>query len=209
MGALILITGGARSGKSAYAERRAAELAPHAVTYVATAQALDAEMRRRIERHRRDRPPGWVTVEAPRHAGEAIRRAATPVVLLDCLTVLASNAMLASGSATEAAPVHDTTGEKVLSRSEQPEQPEPHQQHEQDEQDAIAAVLREAEALCAAALAREGTTLVVTNEVGLGVHPPTALGRWYRDALGRANQMVAAAAGEVVFLVSGIPVRIR
>lgn len=206
MGDLILITGGARSGKSAYAERRAAELTTDPVTYVATAQALDAEMRRRIDRHRRDRPPGWVTVEAPRHAGEAIRRAATPVVLLDCLTVLASNAMLASGSATEAAPVHDTTGEKMLSRSEQPQQPEPHQQHEKD---ATAAVLREAEALCAAALAREGTTLVVTNEVGLGVHPPTALGRWYRDALGRANQMVASAAGEVVFLVSGIPVRIR
>lgn len=61
----------------------------------------------------------------------------------------------------------------------------------------------------AGALARGGTTLVVTNEVGIGVHPPTALGPWYRDALGRANALLATATGEVVLLVSRIPVRIE
>ena len=60
-----------------------------------------------------------------------------------------------------------------------------------------------------ASLERAGVILVVTNEVGMGVHPPSALGRWYRDALGRANQMLAAAAEEVVLLVSGIPVRVK
>jgi adenosylcobinamide kinase/adenosylcobinamide-phosphate guanylyltransferase len=212
MGALVLITGGARSGKSAYAERRAAELAAE-VTYVATAEPMDGEMRRRIERHRRERPAGWVTVEAPRDAGRAISLAATPVVLLDCLTVLASNALLGSGSAPGGAPDHGTgeaqAGQEANAGGEANAGQEATTGGENAEEDAIAAVLRETDAVCAAALSREGTTLVVTNEVGLGVHPPTRLGRWYRDALGRANQRVAAAAGEVVLLVSGIPVRIR
>ncbi|MDQ3556053.1 MAG: bifunctional adenosylcobinamide kinase/adenosylcobinamide-phosphate guanylyltransferase, partial [Gemmatimonadota bacterium] len=77
------------------------------------------------------------------------------------------------------------------------------------EKGVAAAVAAEAGALRDAALAREGTTLVVTNEVGMGVHPPTELGRWYRDALGRANARLAADAEEVILLVSGIPLRIR
>jgi len=177
MGKIVLATGGARSGKSGWAERRAAELAGDDVTYVATAEALDEEMARRIARHRAERPAAWATVESPRRAGDAVRAARTAVVLVDCLTVLASNALLAA----------EAEGEEA----------------------ALAAVLAEAEALRDAALAREGTTLVVTNEVGMGVHPPTSLGRWYRDALGRANALLAGAAEEVVLLVSGIPVRIR
>jgi adenosylcobinamide kinase/adenosylcobinamide-phosphate guanylyltransferase len=177
MGRIVLITGGARSGKSAYAEMRAGELGGSLVTYVATAEPLDAEMEQRIIRHRTERPAEWNTVEAPHQASEAVRAATTPTVLVDCLTVLASNALLA----TEA----------------------------DGEQAAQAAVRNEAEALRDAALAREGTTLVVTNEVGMGVHPPTALGRWYRDALGRANALLAASAGEVVLMVSGIPLVIK
>jgi adenosylcobinamide kinase/adenosylcobinamide-phosphate guanylyltransferase len=177
VGRIVLVTGGARSGKSGWAERRAAELAGDGVTYVATAEALDEEMARRIARHRAERPAAWPTVEAPRRAADAVRAAATAAVLVDCMTVLASNALLAA----------EAEGEEA----------------------ALAAVLAEAEALRDAALAREGTTIVVTNEVGMGVHPPTTLGRWYRDALGRANALLAAAADEVVLMVSGIPVRIR
>lgn len=177
MGRIVLITGGARSGKSAYAEMRAAELGGVEVTYVATAEALDEEMERRIVRHRGERPAQWSTVEAPRAAADAVSGAVTAVVLLDCLTVLASNALLAA----------EAEGEEA----------------------AQAAVLAEARALRDAALGREGTTLIVTNEVGMGVHPPTSLGRWYRDALGRANLLVAEAAEEVVLLVSGIPLRVK
>src|SRR5690606_20420227 len=136
-----------RSGKSAYAERRAADLGGGMVTYVATAEALDEEMTRRISRHREERPAEWTTIEAPRDAARAVREAASEIVLVDCLTVLASNALLAAEA--------------------------------QGEEAAGVAVLAEAEALRDAALAREGTTLVVTNEVGMGVHPPTSLGRWY------------------------------
>ncbi|CAA9330352.1 MAG: Adenosylcobinamide kinase / Adenosylcobinamide-phosphate guanylyltransferase [uncultured Gemmatimonadetes bacterium] len=174
---LILVTGGARSGKSGYAERRAAELGGDAVTYIATAEALDDEMARRIARHRSERPAAWATAESPRAAGQAVRSASTPTVMVDCMTVLASNALLAAEA--------------------------------QGEEAALAAVLAEAEALRAAALAHPGTVVVVTNEVGMGVHPPTSLGRWYRDALGRANALLAAAADEVVLLVSGIPLRIK
>jgi adenosylcobinamide kinase/adenosylcobinamide-phosphate guanylyltransferase len=174
---LILVTGGARSGKSAYAERRAAELGGDAVTYIATAEALDDEMARRIARHRAERPAAWPTTESPRAAGDAVRAASTPTVLVDCMTVLASNALLAAEA--------------------------------QGEEAALAAVHAEAEALRDAALAHPGTVVVVTNEVGMGVHPPTSLGRWYRDALGRANALLAAAADEVILCVSGIPVRIK
>ena len=174
---LILVTGGARSGKSGWAERRAAELGGDAVTYIATAEALDDEMERRIARHRADRPAAWRTAESPRGVGAVIRSATTPTVMVDCMTVLASNALLAV----------EAEGEEA----------------------ALAAVLAEAEALRDAALAHPGHVVVVTNEVGMGVHPPTSLGRWYRDALGRANALLAAAAGEVVLLVSGIPLRIK
>lgn len=92
MGRLVFVTGGARSGKSAYAERRAAQ-AGEAVTYVATGVAFDAEMQDRIGRHRADRPAGWVTVEAPVDVPAAVREAGTPVVLLDCLSVWVNNLM--------------------------------------------------------------------------------------------------------------------
>jgi adenosylcobinamide kinase/adenosylcobinamide-phosphate guanylyltransferase len=91
---LILVTGGARSGKSAYAQRRSLELGGDAVTVIVTARPGDEEMARRIARHRAARPECWQTVEAPTNAGAALRAALTDVILLDCLTVLLSNALL-------------------------------------------------------------------------------------------------------------------
>jgi adenosyl cobinamide kinase/adenosyl cobinamide phosphate guanylyltransferase len=91
---LILVTGGARSGKSDYAERRAREIGGDDVTFIATAAAGDDEMAARIARHRQARPPAWRTVETQLCAADAVRAAATHVVLLDCLTLLASNVLL-------------------------------------------------------------------------------------------------------------------
>jgi adenosyl cobinamide kinase/adenosyl cobinamide phosphate guanylyltransferase len=90
---LTLVTGGARSGKSDLAERMARELR-EPVTFLATAEPLDAEMAARIARHRELRGPDWTTVERPRGVARAVLEATTPVVLLDCLTLLASNALL-------------------------------------------------------------------------------------------------------------------
>lgn len=91
---LILVTGGARSGKSAYAQRRSLELAGDDVTVIVTARPCDEEMARRIARHRAARPACWRTVEAPTNAGAVLQAASTDVVLLDCLTVLLSNVLL-------------------------------------------------------------------------------------------------------------------
>ncbi len=179
---LILVTGGARSGKSDYAERRAAALGGDAVTCIATATAGDDEMAARIARHRAARRVTWRTVEAPCDVGAAVRAAAADVVLLDCLTLLASNALLCA------------VGEDG---------------RDVGEDAAHAAVAAEVDALLVAVAEREGTLLVVTNEVGYGVVPPTALGRWFRDALGAANRRLAAVADEVVLMVSGVPLRIK
>jgi adenosylcobinamide kinase/adenosylcobinamide-phosphate guanylyltransferase len=174
-GRLILLLGGARSGKSRYAETWAQEHGRR-VLFVATAQAFDDEMRHRIARHRADRPANWTTVEAPLDAAAAIRGALTEhdTVLIDCITLLASNVLLA--------------------------------QPEDAAQDAVnRAVLTEIDALLAVRAGSAATWLVVSNEVGMGVVPPTRLGRYYRDALGYANQRLAQAADEVLVLVAGLP----
>src|SRR5437660_11123264 len=101
---LVLILGGARSGKSAYAERLAGELAGDGgVLYVATAQALDDEMAERIARHRAARPAAWLTLEEPFDVGPAIEAtgAGAAVVVVDCVTLWTSNLLLASGAAGE------------------------------------------------------------------------------------------------------------
>ncbi len=90
---LILVTGGARAGKSAFAQEWAQALAGAAVSFIATAEALDEEMRNRILRHRRERPAGWETLEQPLKVSTALRQARHPVVLLDCLTLWVSNLM--------------------------------------------------------------------------------------------------------------------
>ncbi|ADV67734.1 bifunctional adenosylcobinamide kinase/adenosylcobinamide-phosphate guanylyltransferase [Deinococcus maricopensis] len=92
---LVFVTGGARSGKSAFAEARAHALGGAGVTYLATAQAFDDEMRDRIGRHRADRPAAWDTLEEPLDVAGALRAARHPVVLLDCLSLWVSNLMLA------------------------------------------------------------------------------------------------------------------
>jgi adenosylcobinamide kinase/adenosylcobinamide-phosphate guanylyltransferase len=176
---LTLLLGGARSGKSAYAQDLAQARATR-VLYVATAEPGDQEMADRIRAHRAARPAAWRTLEAPRDVGAAIGTAAGDVelVLLDCLTLLANNALGAL--------------------------PEPISQAE-----AETALQAEVEGLLAAYAAGQAEWIVISNEVGLGLVPPYPLGRLYRDVLGRANQRLAAAADEVLFLVAGLPLRLK
>jgi adenosylcobinamide kinase/adenosylcobinamide-phosphate guanylyltransferase len=175
---LTLILGGARSGKSTYAENLARAQAG-TVLYVATAVAFDDEMRLRIERHQAARPSHWQTLEAPTGVGTAVSNAAAAdLVLVDCLTVLANNII---------APM-----------------PEPI-----DADAADAALNAEIEALLDAYEASDAEWTIVSNEVGLGLVPVYPLGRVYRDALGRANQRLAAAADRVLFLVAGLPLTVK
>ncbi len=182
---LVLILGGARSGKSAYAQRMALDLGGPKVLYLATAEGRDEEMRARIAAHQADRPAGWRTLEAPllSKLSSELTIGDARVVLLDCMTLLATNAIFA-GAGEE-----DGVG------------PTP--------ADAEAAVGREVRALLSAYGAADATWIVVSNEVGMGLVPPYPLGRVYRDALGRANQAVAAAADRVILMVAGVHVKIK
>lgn len=172
---LTFILGGARSGKSRYAEAEATE-AGGRVLYVATAEALDDEMQERIIKHQSDRPAEWDTLEAPTQAAEVLSTASQQydTILLDCLTLLASNILL--------------------------EMPEEATQTAID-----AAILSEVNALLGVIKASKASWVVVSNEVGMGVVPATKLGRSYRDALGRANQLFARAADRTVLMVAGLP----
>ncbi|MCL4472768.1 MAG: bifunctional adenosylcobinamide kinase/adenosylcobinamide-phosphate guanylyltransferase [Actinobacteria bacterium] len=175
---MIFVTGGARSGKSGLAEKIARGKSEE-VTYIATAEPRDGEMRERIAEHRRRRPSGWRTVEAfenlPQAVGEALED--DGVVLIDCLTVYISNLLITQGIAT---------GEH--SRK---------------------AIDREIDQLVEVCRSGNGRVILVSNEVGMGIVPDNSLARTFRDAAGRANQKLAAAAEEVYLCVSGIPVKVK
>lgn len=180
MGEIWFVTGGARSGKSRFAERLARESA-RTLVYLATMEASDEELAARIEAHRRDRPAGTRTIEAPRDPVGALAAAdGESCVLLDCLSLWVSNRLIELGTAPDL--------------------------------DAVAALdaelQGEAERLVAIAAAREGETIVVTNEVGAGLVPEYPLGRHYRDLLGRVNQHVAASAERAWLLVAGRPLEL-
>ncbi|HEX5810139.1 MAG TPA: cobamide remodeling phosphodiesterase CbiR [Anaerolineales bacterium] len=174
------ILGGARSGKSRYAQQLAQDHGG-SVLYVATATAGDEEMRVRIENHRAERPAVWRTLEAPLNAGKAIEQALVDqpadVILLDCVTLLATNVLLQL-------------------------------QENASEKEASDALEVEVQALLACMDSSKATWIIVSNEVGLGLVPPYPLGRIYRDALGRANQRLAASADKTILMVAGIPASI-
>jgi adenosylcobinamide kinase / adenosylcobinamide-phosphate guanylyltransferase len=176
---LIFLLGGARSGKSTYAETWAKEHG-NQVLYVATAEAFDEDMKERVAHHQGDRLSHWQTLEAPRNTYQHI--ADFPIsydtVLLDCVTFLTSNVLLKLSESTT-------------------------------QTDANNAILTQIDSLLEVYEQSEATWLIVSNEVGMGVVPPTQLGRFFRDMLGRANQQIAQRADEVLLLVAGLPWKLK
>ena len=171
---LILILGGARSGKSAFGERLARS--SERVLFAATAEARDSEMEHRIAAHRGNRPAQWDTVEEPIDLAGVLEPAADSydTVLVDCLTLWVSNLIL-----------QDESGR------------------------AEAEALRQVERLLRAYERGRASWVLISNEVGMGVVPPTALGRLFRDALGRVNQLVARRADKVYLMVAGLTMEIK
>jgi adenosylcobinamide kinase / adenosylcobinamide-phosphate guanylyltransferase len=168
---VILIGGGARSGKSALAIALAQRLGERRV-FVATARAYDEEMRQRIARHRQDRGAVFQSLEEPVALAPVLRRLeAVDVVVVDCLTLWLSNLLLEALDAVQ-----------IEARIEE-----------------LAGVLAE----------RRFNAVLVTNEVGMGIHPDTALGRTFRDLAGRAHQRLARCADEVHFAVMGMVLRLK
>jgi adenosylcobinamide kinase/adenosylcobinamide-phosphate guanylyltransferase len=168
---IVLVGGGARSGKSRFALVRARELGARRL-FVATARRYDAEMDARIDRHRAERGSEFDTVEEPLAVAETIARASGhDVAVVDCLTLWLSNLLL------------DRTPVEAIERCVED---------------------------LATALSRAPCHVVlVTNEVGMGLHPDTPLGRTFRDLAGRAHQRLSAAADEVHLAVLGLVVRLK
>jgi adenosylcobinamide kinase/adenosylcobinamide-phosphate guanylyltransferase len=170
----VLVLGGVRAGKSAYAIARAGVIGER-VAFVATAEPLDAEMTARVARHRAARPPGWTTVEAPITLVDALADLAgkADAVVVDCLNLWVANLLGRSPALSD---------ERLLA---------------------------EASRLTNLIDRRLFHLVLVSNEVGGGIHPETAVGRRFRDALGLVNQEVARAADEVMLLVAGCPLRLK
>lgn len=176
--ALIVITGGARSGKSAAAARLAKQHGGDVWVAVAGRPEVDPEMARRVARHRADRPAHWVTLEV---AGEHIPSwfASVPqdvCLVIDCLGTLVAERVFGSDGHDPGPWVSEALEERAA---------------------------EVAEYLVGAALARVGDTIVVTNEVGLGIVPMSASGRLFRDTIGRANARLVAAADAAYLCVCG------
>lgn len=178
---ITLLLGGARSGKSSYAQRLAEE-SGKSVTYFATAQALDDEMSARIKKHQAERPAHWQTLEIPLDIAAHVEEIKSDVIILDCMTLLATNLLM------------QFVKDDLV-----------------DEASFAEAIHKEAEDLLAAirAGARRQEWIIISNEIGLGLVPPYQMGRVYRDLLGWANQHLAYEADKVIFMVAGIPMVVK
>jgi adenosylcobinamide kinase/adenosylcobinamide-phosphate guanylyltransferase len=180
---VILILGGARSGKSHFAQEYAHQHGEK-VLYVATAAAGDADMQSRIEKHKQVRPSHLRTLEAATNIGGQIETSAgdAQLIIIDCITLLVNN-IFSHYEQTEFDKIDDMVLEKEVV----------------DEILQLQKCLKKVDA----------SFLIVSNEVGLGLVPDNRMGRLYRDNLGRANQMLAQIADQVMLLVAGIPLQVK
>ena len=185
MGKLIFITGGARSGKSAFAEDILRD--EHDVLYIATATPFDEEMKERIRLHRLRRNPSWITIEAYKELGSRINeyQGKKKFILLDCITVMISNLMFADTDTD-----WENAGTKKMLEMEK-------------------FILDEIRGFISSACDFAVKTVIVSNEIGMGIVPATSLSRCFRDIAGKVNQIIAEESDEVYLLVSGIPLRLK
>ena len=169
MAQITFITGGARSGKSRFAQRMA-EAASANPVYLATARVWDDDFRRRIERHQSDRGPHWTNIEEEKQLSACSVDGQT--VLLDCITLWLTNIFF-------------------------------------DNQFDMERSLEEAKVEWNRFVQKEMNLIVVSNELGMGVHPENEMARKFADLQGWMNQHIAATANEVFLTVSGIPLKIK
>ncbi len=192
-GALILITGGVRSGKSTFGEQLAEESGKE-VIYLATARVEDEEMRERVNLHQSRRPASVKTIEEAIEPHLVIENEGTSgrLILLDCLTLLITNRFLAHidnhGAVRDGEDIY--ADEKLL-------------------EEASALTLDYIKNFAQIVRSCPADVVIVTNEVGMGVVPNYPVGRFFRDLSGRANQVVAAQADHVWMVVCGIPQRFK
>ena len=170
-----LILGGARSGKSAFAEKLAAE-SGLPVTYIATAQVYDQEFGQRVEHHKIRRPAHWKTVEQAFNLGQTLQTHAKTgeLVIVDCLTLWLAQCIC-------------------------PDCERPDNLDWQTERASLLEVLPKL----------QGTVLLVSNEVGMGIVPLGEINRQFQDEQGRLNQAIAQLANKVSFVAAGLPLTLK
>ncbi len=180
-----LVTGGARSGKSSYAERSVTTFGQN-ICYIATAIAFDSGMRNRIAKHRQQRPANWQTVEQYAALADLIEANAGryDAYLLDCVTIMVSNLMFDGGLDFEIASEAEIDGLEVKIGSQ-------------------------IEKLIDAVVALDENIVLVTNEIGYGIVPQNRMARYFRDIAGRVNQYIAGRADRVTLVVCGQPLEVK
>ena len=194
MAKIVLVTGGARSGKSAFAEERLADR--ERVCYIATGlpRGDDPEWQERIQLHQERRPASWTTQEQYAGLADWLREQSHPVYLLDCATLLTSNRLF-DLIAQHYPDKLELTEEHFLSRQEQSFLL---QLLEEEWQELLSAI-RQTDAEC----------WIVTDEVGLGIVPETRLGRFFRDVQGKINQLIAKEASEAYLVICGLAQQLK
>lgn len=180
---IILCSGGARSGKSEFAEQLALSLKGRKA-YVATGQAFDDEMKDRIKKHQMRRGKEWITFEIPLHLHknwEQIKNV-SDVILIDCLTMFTSNHVFAHGDINT-----------------------------QEDSNRIESIILEELRLLLQEInnSNNKTVIFVTNEIGLGIVPENKLARYFRDITGRVNREVASAANKMYLTISGVTIELK
>ncbi|KEI00417.1 bifunctional adenosylcobinamide kinase/adenosylcobinamide-phosphate guanylyltransferase [Clostridium botulinum] len=186
MGKIILVTGGARSGKSSYAENIAKDIKGN-ILYIATSIPFDDEMKHRVEKHKESRPKFWDTYEGYKDLHIVVKEKNNLYegMLLDCVTIMTSNFMFEYiGDKIEEA--DNTTLDKVEKN-----------------------ILQNFEKLLNEVSIGNSTMILVTNELGYGIVPENKLARVYRDIVGRVNQYIASRANQVYLVVCGIPMKVK
>lgn len=168
---IVLVLGGARSGKSTHAQKLA-ETWWQRPLYLAPAEALDQEMTERVRMHREQRGPKWGCAEEPLDLAGVLRATTPPRdgILIDCATLWLTNVLLKEGEAA------------VQTRKQE---------------------------LFAALKASPCDVIIVSNEVGMGIVPESALGRTFRDLQGWLNQDLAALADTVLLVIAGLPLKLK
>ena len=194
MAKIVLVTGGARSGKSAFAEERLADR--ERVCYIATGlpRGEDPEWQERIRLHQERRPASWTTQEQYAGLADWLREQSHPVYLLDCATLLTSNRLF-DLIAQHFPDKLELTEEHFLSRQEQSFL----LQLLKEEWQELLSIIRQTDAEC----------WIVTDEVGLGIVPETRLGRFFRDVQGKINQLIAKEASEAYLVICGLAQQLK
>jgi len=184
MGKIIFVTGGARSGKSSFGENLVKQYGQK-ISYIATMNFFDEEMKDRVEKHKLRRNETFETVEAYKNFSEVFKNINREnLVLFDCLTNMISNLLLENQVDFEKISQKEI---EILEKG----------------------INYEIDDLILSLKNHKNDCIIVSNELGMGLVPPYALGRVFRDIAGRVNQLFAKEAHEVYFVVSGIPMKIK